>query len=200
MNDRDELIRKILERPESLTQSEINTLTSDKDIYGQYRAAAMLRMAATAGKPCRSAKNNLRRLIVAASFAGALIAGAAVMVLGPQLIRHTDASVPEATAPLTDSPTEANGEHGITAEDTIRRHDITFDNKTLSEILRYCTDTFGCTLKTSNRKAMETRLYFEIKGLKSLDDIIAELNTFEAFDITFANDTITVNNDTITVN
>lgn len=192
MIDREKILQKAIHSPASLSDDEIEYVLSDSELEGLYRTYAALKMATRLKKHETAHKTGLRKYAVAASIAGVVfLVSALIISIRPHShgITKYDAPTKESVAPTPDSlavmpvPQE-------NPDSTLQGR--TFNNETLGEILDYISNKYRCSLKIEDRDVLGIRMYFEISGNQSLDEIVRQLDTFESFDISIDSHTITV--------
>lgn len=191
MTDKEIIIQKIIESPQSLSDGEIEQILSDVSLRQCYEAYASFRMANRFKKE-QQKRVGLRKYAVAASIVGAILVASASLLFMTHRHDISTQSSPDGSLQMVETAeTPTVSEINEPTTSNIKESKI-FDNAPLKEILGYIEKTRHCNLNIENEAALELRLYFEIKAGQSLEDIVVQLDTFSSFEVFLENDTITI--------
>ena len=69
---------------------------------------------------------------------------------------------------------------------------IMFENESLENIMKAVAKRYGVEVRFNNKEAALLHLYYKLDPALSLDDVVAQLNTFEQINITQNSKTLTI--------
>ncbi len=208
---RDRIISRLIDAHETLSVEDIELIKSDRELRDIYDAATLCKEAYSMDnanvpdveaelkrfkKIHRSGKIMYFRPIlrIAAIFAGILIAAIGITAaLNPKILyffRESD-PVEDITElhEISTGPITGNNE---TVTPVTNKSELLYDNVSLDSITQQIGRIYDVKVVFNNDMHKDLRLYMRIPEGKTINDVIAILNTFEYFKIHIENDTLVI--------
>lgn len=209
---RDRIITRLIDAPETLSVEDINLIQSDRELREIYEAAALCKEAYSMDnanvpdveselerfkKKHRNGKMMYFRPIlrIAAIFAGVLIATIGITAaLNPKILYFFRESDPvEDIIELQETSTGSITGNNETVTPVTNKSELLYDNVSLDIIAQEIGRIYDVEVVFNNDMHKELRLYLRIPEGKTINDVVAILNTFEYFKVHIDNDTLVIN-------
>lgn len=212
---KDELVVRLIDHPESFTESEISQILADEECRKLYDAAlelkCMVRERQVTQEETDAAwlqlkrRHNLRRTWwrLAAAVAGVValsgIAYATISSIGltsgsandqPVNVAQASPSAATGSGQQTagqDAGTDSAGVAAQQAPDT-----VTFTNAPLSSIVEQVAASHGMKADVRNASAATVRIYYVWAVADNIEKVVGDLNTFEHVKITITDDKLII--------
>lgn len=203
-NLRDEIIAKVLDAPETLSQEELLLIRNDEELRELYDLAVLCRDAGATESvevPDVEAelvafKQSRRKVVPLVRYqvwkrVAAIFVGGAVMTFAVVAALHPDwvGFAPEKTDEMAHIEQQASTEpSGAVATpdvalEIVNDSDLIYDNVSLEAILTEIAEIYKVEVKLESENAKTLRLYVKIEQGKTLSEVVQILGTFEQFDI-----------------
>lgn len=209
---RDRIISRLIDTPETLSAEDIELIQSDRELREIYDAAALFKEACSIdstnipdveaelehfNRQHRRGKIMYFRPIlrIAAIFAGILIATIGITAaLNPEILyffKKTDPT--ENIIGLQDIPSGPITGYDETGSPVTNKSELLYDNVRLDSITQEIGRIYDVKVVFNNDMHKELRLYLRIPEGKTINDVVAILNTFEYFKVHIENGTLIIN-------
>lgn len=212
--DKYELVLDIIGHPGNYTSEQLESILSDKETREIYNLLCKTDSAVEAGKEIdvdaewenflhkhnyrpRSkffALFGSRAASIAIIISTSIIAIAAGLVFTVTLTERKAEPVDNSDVRTTSSVVAVAAD-SIIAQTDSAKVDLTpimFEDESLENIMKAVANRYGVEVKFNNREAALLHLYYKLDPALPLDDVVAQLNTFEQINITRKNKTLTI--------
>ena len=136
-----------------------------------------------------------RAASIAAIICTSIVAVAAGIAVTVSVIEHTDKPAVSDEPQITVTPTEIPQEtevHAPTDSIATAAEPVMFVDAPLNAIMEQIAVTYGVQVRFNNDEAAGLHLYYRLNPELTLDEVVAQLNTFEQIDITRNGNTLTI--------
>lgn len=210
-NKREDIISRIIDRPESLTNEDVQLILEDEELNDLYNVAVLCKSAVEydevkipdveeelAEFKASRKKNPVplykRRSVfvrIAAVFVGVavstLVVAAVLEYRGVDIFHRF----------TTDTKMEQSAENDNvvvvdSSAEKVNEKDLNYDNVTLEEIMNELTTIYNVNVTFEDENVKELRLYVKIEQGKNIREVVEQLGAFEKFDISVNGNSVVV--------
>ena len=205
--DREELVARLIDRPESFTDKQLEQILADDECRALYDTAIQVmhsiepkletnveaewnRFSMLHSRYRRSQRKWWK---VAAMLAVVLMSGLAYATI--QHMKQKTWSEQKATESIvsddTTTKTTENKQDTMQVQTSIAQP-RTFENTSLDLLVGVLAEHYGMRVQVMNDEAGQLRLYYEWNPALSIEQVVDQLNTFEKVNITVNDHTLTI--------
>ena len=205
--DREELVARLIDRPESFTDKQLEQILADDECRALYDTAIQVmhniepkletnveaewnRFSMLHSRYRRSQRKWWK---VAAMLAVVLMSGLAYATI--QHMKQETWSEQKATESIvsddTTTKTTENKQDTMQVQTSIAQP-RTFENTSLDLLVGVLAEHYGMRVQVMNDEAGQLRLYYEWNPALSIEQVVDQLNTFEKVNITVNDHTLTI--------
>ncbi len=209
---RDRIISRLIDAPETLSAEDIELIQSDRELREIYEAAVLCKeaysMDSTNIPDVETELKHFKKshwsikiihfrpiLRIAAIFTGILIATIGITAaLNPEILyffKKTDPT--EDIIGLQNIPSGSITGYNEIESPVTNKSELLYDNVRLDSITQEIGKIYNVKVTFNNDMHKELRLYLRIPEGKSINDVVAILNTFEYFKVHIENGTLIIN-------
>lgn len=205
--NKDALLQKMIDAPETLTQEEIEAITNDQEMKGLYCFYVELKklgmhmpefdteaeLSQLHKKICckKHWLKTIRRIAAIAAIAVMAMAVGAVILSKSLQIKSIEKEQEKESCTPTENTLNSK-EKDMVSDNSISNSPIVYD-ATLEEILKHISERNDCQIHYNNERVKELRFHLTMPSDFSLEETMKLINQFDNVELTLSNDTIFVN-------
>lgn len=205
--DKYELVLDIIEHPDNYTSQELEEIMTDSETRDLYNILCKVDSAIEANKEIdvdaewtafsRKASFRRRNFFMRNSRVASIIAiiGTSIVAMAVGIAVTVAVNENKTETPLPTKTVNVASDAVVNNSDTTGRTDVTnipvsmsspilFEDEPLSVIMQRVCANYGVDFKFGNEEVASLHLYYKFDPSLSLDEIVAQLNTFESINIT----------------
>lgn len=208
---REEIIARLIDKPESLSHDDIAAIQNDTELADLYNAAVLCKEASASNdvhipdveaelirfKASRKPPVTIRRwqpiMRVAAMIAIVIVTSIVVVAsLRPHLfdnMLHSDTANDELTENVAQETVAISHSTGVVITNT---HELVYDDCSFEEIANGLAETYQINIVFKNNELRKLRLHLKIDSGKTILDVTEMLNAFDKFVVEFDSNTLTI--------
>lgn len=206
--EKDILIGKLLDSPNSLTDNEINLILHNEELHETYDTSLLLKAAAISNKEYdldeewqMFIRNKHRSIHIGVPFqkwAAMILLTVSICAVAAtisyRIIVPVDPKITEEFADEKQKKTllQQNQKLKQRPEEIRLAETITFENKTFAEIAKQITAIFGCKIEIEESEIANLRLYLTLPKGCTVSKFVEIIDAYEALDASLKDQIITI--------